>query len=57
MRDAVIIGASVLLVIGTGGLLINEFFFDWGRAPTVTFAVVNVVGLAFLAYAHWGMRP
>ena len=56
MRDAAIIGASVLLAIGTAGLLINEFVLDWGRATTVTFAVVNVVGLALLTYTHWRVR-
>ena len=50
------IGAVVLLVIGTAGLLINEFVLDWGRVPTVTFAVVNVVGLTFMTYTYWRVR-
>lgn len=56
MRDTVIIGAFVLLVIGTAGLLKNEFVLDWGRAATVTFAVVNAVSLALLTYTHWRVR-
>ena len=50
------LSASVLLIIGTLGLLANEFVFDWGSFATVTFAIVNVVGLAMLGFAHWGMK-
>jgi len=46
----------ILIFIGTLGLLINEVVFDWGRAATLTFAVINVAGLAGLAFAHWGVR-
>ena len=46
----------ILIFIGTLGLLINEFVFDWGSAATLTFAAVNVVGLATLAFAFWGMK-
>ena len=57
MRNAVMIGAFALLIIGTAGLLINEFVSGWGRTVTITFAVVNVFGLTLLAYTSWGMRP
>ena len=46
----------VLLIIGTLGLLINEFIFDWGSTATLTFASLNVAGLITLAFTHWGMR-
>ena len=46
----------VLLIIGTLGLIIAEFILDGGRAATLTFAAFNVVGLATLAFAHWGMK-
>ncbi len=46
----------ILLIIGTLGLLISEFVFDWGRAATITFAAFNIVGLATLAFAVWGMQ-
>ena len=46
----------VLLIIGTLGLLINELIFDWGRAATLTFASINVVGFVTLAFVHWGRR-
>ncbi|NQT72693.1 MAG: hypothetical protein HQ553_07965 [Chloroflexi bacterium] len=56
MKKFVELGAFVLLIIGTLGLLINEMIFDWGRSATLTFAAVNVVGLVALALAHWGMK-
>ena len=46
--------AFILLIIGTVGLLLNEFAFDWGRTVTITFAVVNAVGLVTLAFLIWG---
>jgi hypothetical protein len=39
------VGAFVLLIIGTLGLLSTEFIFDWGGAVTLTLASLNVVGL------------
>ena len=43
----------VLLVVGTLGLLLNEFVFDWGRAATLSFAVINIIGLLVLGYTYW----
>ncbi|MEA3335342.1 MAG: hypothetical protein U9R25_05490 [Chloroflexota bacterium] len=48
--------AFALLVVGTLGLLANEMIFDWGSPATLMFAVFNVVGLALLAFVHWGMK-
>ncbi|MFC1916494.1 hypothetical protein ACFLW4_07430 [Chloroflexota bacterium] len=45
--------AFILLIIGTVGLLLNELVFDWGRVATLTFAVLNLVGLATLAFSYW----
>jgi len=56
LREVVKLGAFILLVIGTLGLLSNEFIFHWGSTATLTFAVVNVVGFAALAFSYWGMR-
>ena len=56
MKGTIELSGFVLLIIGTLGLLVNEFVFDWGSFATVTFAVVNVVGFALLAFAHWGMK-
>jgi hypothetical protein len=46
----------VLLMIGTLGLLLNEFVFAWGRPATLLFAAANVVGFVLLAYAYWGNK-
>ena len=48
--------AFILLIIGTAGLLLNEFLFDWGTVATLIFAVFNFVGLAILAFSYWGMK-
>jgi len=56
MREVAKLSAFILLIIGTIGLLMNEFIFDWGRAATLTFAVFNFVGLAILAFVTWGIR-
>ena len=40
--------AFLLLIVGTAGLLVNEFVFDWGRVATLVFAVLNVIGLIIL---------
>lgn len=56
MKQVVKLSAFILLVIGTLGLLINEFIFDWGDTATLTFAALNVVGLAILAYTYWNMK-
>jgi len=56
MKQVVKLSAFILLAIGTLGLLINEFIFDWGSTATLTFAALNVVGLAILAYTYWGMK-
>ena len=55
-QDVVKLSAFILLVIGTLGLIINEFIFDWGTTITLTFAALNAVGLAILAYMYWGTR-
>jgi len=51
MKEVVKLSGFILLIIGTLGLIITEFIFDWGRAATLTFAALNVVGLATLALA------
>ena len=53
MRKYTLLIAFVLLIVGTIGLLINELILDWGRCATLTFAIINIVGLASLAFAYW----
>jgi len=55
-QDVVKLGAFILLFIGTIGLLINEFIFDWGTTITLIFAAFNVVGLAILGYMYWSTK-
>ena len=56
MREAIKLIAFILLTIGTLGLLINEFAFDWGRVATLVFAIVNFLGLAILASSYFKMK-
>jgi hypothetical protein len=48
--------APALLLIGTVGLLLNEFIFDWGRTATITLAVFNIVGIVLLISVNWFNR-
>jgi len=43
--------AFALLILGTLGLLANEFVVNWGRTATLAFAGFNVVGLVMLGYS------
>jgi len=56
VREATRLIGFILLIIGTLGLIINEFIFDWGRTATLTFAAVNIVGFVVLAFAFWVAR-
>ena len=53
MKNNIELSAFVLLVIGTLGLLLNEFLFDWGRTATLLFAIANLIGLVTLSYTYW----
>ena len=56
MKQVVKLRVFILPITGTLGLLINEFIFGWGTTVTLTFAALNVLGLAILAYMFWGMK-
>jgi len=56
LREVARVKAFVFLVIGTVGLLVNELTFDWGRAATLAFAALNVVGLITLVFTNWRMK-
>lgn len=56
MKGTIELSGFVLLIIGTLGLLVNEFVFDWGSFAPLAFAVANVVGFALLGFARWGMK-
>ena len=48
--------AFILLIIGTIGLLLNEFVFDWGTVATIIFAACNLIGLITFAISLWVIR-
>jgi hypothetical protein len=48
MKNILVWLAPTLLLIGTAGLLLNEFYLDWGRTATLTFALFNIIGIALL---------
>ena len=52
MREVIKTSAFILLIVGTIGLLINEFAFNWGRVATLVFAIVNFIGLAILGITY-----
>jgi hypothetical protein len=56
MKTTIEFSAFVLLLIGTLGLLMNEFILAWGSSATLAFAVANVVGLVALGYSYWGVK-
>jgi hypothetical protein len=56
LRNFIKISGFVLIIIGTVGLLLNEFVWDGGTTRTIIFGVVDFVGLVNLAFAYFGMR-
>ena len=44
------LSAFILLIIGTIGLLVNEFISGWGSVATLIFATLNIVGLVMLGF-------
>ena len=56
MRNFLKISAFILIIVGTTGLLLNEFVWEYSSTRTIIFAVVDFLGLVDLAFAHFGMR-
>ena len=56
MREVTKLIAFILLIVGTTGLLVNEFVTDWSKGVTITFAIFNFVGLATLAFITWSVK-
>jgi len=48
MRDYARVSGFTLIIIGTVGLLVNEFVVEWGRITTMIFASLNLLGLGTL---------
>jgi hypothetical protein len=55
LRNFIKTTAIILIIIGSLGLLLNEFVWEHSSNRTIIFAVVDFVGLVNLAFAHFGM--
>jgi len=49
MRNSLKITAFILIIIGTAGLLLNEFAWEHSTTCTIIFAILNLLGLISLA--------
>ena len=56
MRNFLKITAFILIIVGTVGLLLNEFVWEQSSTRAFIFAVANVVGLVTLGLAQFSMR-
>jgi len=56
LKQIIKLSGFVLIFTGTVGLLLNEFILTHSSTLTIIFAVVNLVGFANLALAHFGFR-
>ena len=56
MKEVIKPTGFILLIIGTLGLLVNELVFKWGSTATVSFAIINLVGLINLAVTRWSFK-
>ena len=56
MKNFITITAMILIIVGTAGLLLNEFVWEPSATRTIVFAVVNFVGLVNLAFAHFALK-
>ncbi|MFC1930192.1 hypothetical protein ACFLW6_05005 [Chloroflexota bacterium] len=50
------IAGFALIIIGTLGLLFNEFVWNTSSSRTIIFGAGSLTGLGSLAFAHFGMR-
>ena len=56
IRKLITIGAFILIIGGTAGLLLNEFVWEHSSGFTIIFAIVAFLGLFDLAFAHFVFR-
>jgi hypothetical protein len=56
LRNFIRISGCVLIIVGTVGIMLNEFVWERSATRTIIFAVVDFVGLVNLAFANFGMR-
>ncbi|MGD9116580.1 MAG: hypothetical protein PVJ61_05315 [Dehalococcoidia bacterium] len=56
MRNFIRISGFALVILGTVGLMLNEFLGVGSTTRTIIFGVVNFVGLVNIAFAHFGFK-
>jgi len=56
MRKNIKLNAFILLIVGTLGLLMNEYIFHWGRFGTLLFAAFNMIAIALLCFSYWDKK-
>ena len=56
LRNFLKLDVFILIIIGTAGLLLNEFVWEHSSTRTLIFAMVDLVGLVTLAFAHFGLK-
>ncbi len=49
MRNSLKTTAFIFIIIGTAGLLLNEFVWEHSTTCTIIFAILNLIGLISLA--------
>ena len=53
MKKTIELIPFILLIIGTLGLLLNEFVFEWAKPLHYPLLLPNVIGLLALGYIGW----
>jgi len=56
MKDRVKSIGFVLIILGTLGLLINEFALEGSTAITLAAAAIDIIGLACLVIGQYGIK-
>ena len=55
-RNFLAISGAALIIVGTVGLVLNQFFGEYSLTLAIIFAVVDLVGLVVLAFANFAMK-
>jgi hypothetical protein len=50
------VSGFILIIVGTIGLLLNEFVFETSSSRAIIFSTINFVGLINLAFSFLGMN-
>jgi len=55
LRNFIRLSGFILIIVGTAGLLLNEFVLESTSTRTIIFAVVDFVGLVDVAFAQFAL--